>query len=64
MGLPRRIGGGGMDEFTRKDVQNKEEAESSPKTTKKYSLGELLDQCKPENRHEEVEFGIEGKELI
>lgn len=30
----------------------------------KYSLDELLAQCKPENRHEEIDFGVEGKELI
>lgn len=30
----------------------------------KYSLDDLLAQCKPENRHEEVDFGVEGRELI
>jgi antitoxin MazE len=34
------------------------------KQSKKYSLEELLSQCKPENRHEEIDFGIEGNELI
>lgn len=29
-----------------------------------YSLEDLLAQCKPENRHEEIDFGVEGKELI
>lgn len=31
---------------------------------KKPTLEELLAQCKPENRHEEVDFGVEGKELL
>ncbi|KZO00497.1 AbrB/MazE/SpoVT family DNA-binding domain-containing protein [Pseudobacillus badius] len=31
---------------------------------KKYTLQELLAQCKPENRHDEIDFGSEGKELI
>lgn len=30
----------------------------------KYSLEDLLAQCNPENRHEEIDFGVEGKELI
>ncbi|WP_251032775.1 AbrB/MazE/SpoVT family DNA-binding domain-containing protein [Bacillus sp. ISL-7] len=34
------------------------------KQSKKYSLEELLAQCKPENRHVEIDFGIEGNELI
>lgn len=29
-----------------------------------FTLEELLSQCKPENRHETVEFGIVGKELF
>jgi len=31
---------------------------------KKYTLEELLAQITPENRHKEVDFGIEGRELI
>jgi antitoxin MazE len=31
---------------------------------KKPTLEELLAQCKPENRHDEIDFGIEGKELF
>ncbi|AKP49018.1 AbrB family transcriptional regulator [Bacillus smithii 7_3_47FAA] len=31
---------------------------------KKYTLEELLKQAKPENRHKEIDFGIEGNELI
>ncbi|UJF35716.1 AbrB/MazE/SpoVT family DNA-binding domain-containing protein [Paenibacillus hexagrammi] len=31
---------------------------------KKPTLEELLAQCKMENRHEEVTFGVEGKELL
>ncbi|KYC85304.1 AbrB/MazE/SpoVT family DNA-binding domain-containing protein [Heyndrickxia sporothermodurans] len=34
------------------------------KQTKNYSLDEILAQCKPENRHVEMDFGIEGNELI
>jgi antitoxin MazE len=34
------------------------------KQLKRYSLEELLAQCKPKNRHDEIDFGIEGKELI
>lgn len=31
---------------------------------KKYSLTELLSKCRPENRHDEIDFGVEGNELI
>lgn len=31
---------------------------------KKPTLEELLAQCKPENRHDEIDFGVEGKELF
>jgi antitoxin MazE len=31
---------------------------------KKPTLEELLAQCKPENRHDEIDFGVEGKELL
>jgi len=34
------------------------------KTRKKYTLNELLSQITPENRHEEIDFGAEGRELI
>ena len=34
------------------------------KQQKKYSLEELLAQCSLENRHQEIDFGVEGKELI
>lgn len=34
------------------------------KPQKKYTLEELLAQITPENRHKEVDFGIEGRELI
>lgn len=34
------------------------------KLRKKYTLEELLSQITPENRHEEIDFGIEGRELI
>lgn len=29
-----------------------------------YTLAELLSQCKPENRHNAIDFGVAGKELI
>lgn len=29
-----------------------------------YTLAELLSQCKPENRHDKIDFGKAGKELI
>jgi antitoxin MazE len=31
---------------------------------KKPTLEELLDQCNLENRHDEIDFGVEGKELL
>lgn len=45
------------------------EENTTPSTTEKnkkysYSLEELLSKCKPERRHEEIDFGIEGRELI
>ncbi len=33
-------------------------------TKRKPTLEELLEQCNPENRHDEIDFGIEGKELL
>lgn len=34
------------------------------KTQKQYNLEELLSQITHENRHEEIDFGIKGRELI
>jgi len=34
------------------------------RTRKKYTLEELISQITPENRHEEIDFGTEGRELI
>lgn len=34
------------------------------KGRKKYTLQELLSQITPENKHEEIDFGTEGRELI
>ena len=34
------------------------------KSQKKYTLEELLSQITPENRHKEIDFGIEGRELV
>ncbi|AKU26294.1 AbrB/MazE/SpoVT family DNA-binding domain-containing protein [Geobacillus stearothermophilus] len=31
---------------------------------KKYTLEELLSQITPENRHKEIDFGVEGREWI
>jgi len=31
---------------------------------KKYTLEEFLSQITPENRHDEIDFGTEGRELI
>ena len=31
---------------------------------KKPTLDDLLAKCKPENRHQEVDYGVEGKEWI
>ncbi len=31
---------------------------------KKPTLEQLLAQCKPENHHGELDFGIEGKEML
>ncbi|MBF8417900.1 AbrB/MazE/SpoVT family DNA-binding domain-containing protein [Heyndrickxia coagulans] len=34
------------------------------KVRKKYTLDALLSQITPENRHKEIDFGTEGRELI
>ncbi len=34
------------------------------KPIKKYSLAELLAQCTPDKAHDEIDFGVEGNELI
>nr|WP_233129806.1 hypothetical protein [Domibacillus epiphyticus] len=34
------------------------------KRPKKYSLEELLSKITPENRHKEIDFGVEGNEII
>ena len=39
-------------------------SKKSKKTRKQYKLEELLSQITPENRHEEIDFGIKGRELI
>ncbi|MFF2483523.1 AbrB/MazE/SpoVT family DNA-binding domain-containing protein [Paenibacillus sp. NPDC058071] len=31
---------------------------------KKPTLEDLLAQCKSDNRHDEIDFGVEGKELL
>ena len=42
--------------------KNNEEVNQLKKSN--YKLSELVSQCKPENRHEVIDFGVEGKELI
>ena len=32
--------------------------------TDEFTLEELLAKCKPENRHEEIDFGRSGRELL
>ena len=45
--------------------KNKNSISLKPKKVrKKYSLEELLSQITPENRHEEIDFRTEGRELI
>lgn len=34
------------------------------KKRNKYTLEELLEKCTPENRHEEIDFGRVGRELL
>lgn|SRR5690625_2795851 len=34
------------------------------RSQKKYTLEELLAKVTPENRHEEIDFGTEGRELL
>ena len=46
-------------------IETKNGLEIVPSKPKfEFTLEDLLSQCKPENRHETVEFGIVGKELF
>ncbi|MED4534222.1 AbrB/MazE/SpoVT family DNA-binding domain-containing protein [Metabacillus fastidiosus] len=48
-----------------KVVENQGTITLVPKKQKrKYSLDELLEQCKPLDQHKELDFGIEGEELL
>lgn len=48
-----------------KIIETKNGLEIVPSKPKfEFTLEELLSRCKPENRHETVEFGIVGKELF
>ncbi|WP_253718779.1 helix-turn-helix domain-containing protein [Bacillus paranthracis] len=38
--------------------------DSEKKQSKQYTLQELIKDYKPENRHDEIDLGIEGKELL
>lgn len=44
--------------------QNKNITLTPKKTRKQYTLEELLAEITPENRHLEIDFGIEGRELF
>jgi hypothetical protein len=42
-----------------------DELEETPTSKRnRYTLEELVSQITPENRHEEIDFGIEGNEII
>lgn len=43
--------------------QNKE-TKQEKKQQYKYTLEELLEKCTPENRHDYIDFGREGRELL
>jgi antitoxin MazE len=46
-------------------VENEGSIILKPKRTrKKYTLEELIEKITPDNRHEEMDFGIEGRELF
>jgi antitoxin MazE len=46
-------------------VENEGSIILKPKRTrKKYTLEELIEKITPDNRHEEMYFGIEGRELF
>ncbi|MBE7114619.1 AbrB/MazE/SpoVT family DNA-binding domain-containing protein [Bacillus paranthracis] len=47
-----------------KGTEGKEIRLVPKKQQKEYSLQDLLSKCKPENRHNEIDWGIEGNELI
>lgn len=52
-------------EMELKVVENEGIITLKPKNIrKKFTLDELLSQITPENRHDEVDFGIKGRELI
>lgn len=42
----------------------KNEKKEMKKQKKKYTLEELLSTCTPENKHEYIEFGRVGRELL
>lgn len=63
--IARRVGADVGSEFDLKVMDGSNEIRLVPrKQRKEYTLQELLLKCKPENRHNEVELGVEGNELI
>ncbi len=60
-----RIGIGQGSEMELKVIESEGIITLKPKRVrKKYTLEELLSQITPENRHKEIDFGNEGRELI
>ncbi|NLU52496.1 MAG: AbrB/MazE/SpoVT family DNA-binding domain-containing protein [Clostridiaceae bacterium] len=60
-----RIGIGQGSEMELYISENEEAITLKPKKVKKkYALDELLSRVTPENRHNEIDFGIEGRELL
>ncbi|WP_255261032.1 AbrB/MazE/SpoVT family DNA-binding domain-containing protein [Bacillus cereus] len=63
--IARRVGADVGSEFDLKVMDGSNEIRLVPrKQRKEYTLQELLLKCKPENRHNEIELGVEGNELI
>ncbi|MGH0590612.1 AbrB/MazE/SpoVT family DNA-binding domain-containing protein [Bacillus mycoides] len=63
--IARRVGADVGSEFDLKVMDGSNEIRLVPrKQRKEYTLQELLLKCKPENRHNEIDLGVEGNELI
>lgn len=64
-GIIQKVGATEGSEFDLKVVEGSNEIRLVPrKQQKQYTLQDLLSKCKPENRHNEIDWGIEGNELI
>lgn len=59
-----RIGISRGSEMALNVIDNKKITLTPKKVQKKYTLDELLAQITPENRHEEIDFGTKGRELL